>query len=1653
MNKIKKVIFILLISFAILILKNNVSFAAVDITSLHENAVGQKVTIGQTSGQYRLQWTNNVYCTQHNKTMRNNASAKVQSYFKISGKKVQYRQSNDATLKDATYKVGSNAEEIKNWNPAWGPAPTPYVYSGYTEYYALANILKQMGGYGTFNNYSNTQKKLYGLLYARQNFIANELGPYFSTDSKTQRLPYTDEWAAAQTAEESEKGFMGTLEIYILVPTNPGLQNLMVVTYSPKVEVVDTALTIKKVDAYTNDVLAGAKFIIGQQGTGSNGQDVYLKNSVNQGNTYDYEWTTNKSEAKIYTTDKYGKINLYDLPAKIDGTDTYIVYTIEETEPPDGYKSNSNNRQTKTATFSSGLEVTVTVTNIPDSFDNQLIIYKRDALSKESLEGVGFVIKRQLLNQSVSSNGESCWSNSEWRYLRTNENGSYEWVSSKSSADTFYTDASGRIVIKNLEVSETTYVKEYFRGLCRYHSGYRKYIYHRSGHYMPRETKINYQAEEVSMPSKLYGDYWGNIGNQKSFVLTPNSSNDYITQVTVDNMPISKPTGNVKISGKVWVEGASTSKGNGNFNDEYNSGKDELLAGIRVYWKDASGNIISTAVTNGNGRYEMGYTINYDFCTWSMDQQVYNRLNNSYIEFEYDGKKYTTVKNNMRNSENTSRAIENYDSKAKSRYDLDSSFCKVNNNGIYDSDSGGNRVTDFTVTADTSKIKNILSGRYYDIETVRKNGCIYHTYRTVHHKDGSTSTETVHHYDYRITEWNIKNMNLGLFEKEQPDLGLVSDIAKVDVIMKGQKYTYTNGNRGITSDDYGVNTKVSFGNNETYNRPVNPSDIAYVNDNNTQDLEVYITYNIRVQNQSSTLYTQVKEIVNYYDSRLEIVQSDNPKKQWHDTSQYSTYGNQIKSNGFNKAYSTELATDEDGYDLLLEPQTLSDTIEIKFRVKDEVVKSLINQEPILFSNVSEIYTYASYYGSDTWCAEHTTAQDRWRTGQRYSGLDIDSSPGTAEISMQSDKLDTKTYEDDTDLAPTFKLQADENYKIISGTVFEDSQTEESKKTNERLGNGIKDTGENPVEHVKVDLLKVNDEDGSTQIADLYYIENGEAKTKQATTYTDENGHYEFGNNDKEKGKLLGIVVDNYILKYTYGGSDNEDEKSLIVYQKKNEDGTVETKKDSIDARNYKSTIISDKANVKTIMKRNTNDNAEQSDLLWHLTTDENLSIAVDDIDDLHWQYRTKQDEKKDVNVNSDEDTETINENTTRQLDKESRLQINSLINSNFETPTRVSAYSLPFKVQVEYTKDQIQQVTEKGGKLKEIINEKGEKKIEDESFDYDWDRFNFGIIERPREDIVVDKTIDRLRITLANGQVLTEGNPYERNMDYTRALGNTGIVSRKKFQDAIQKEKQVFMEMDTELIQGAKLEIIYKITVTNNSEEDVEYDKYDELTQGNEKYYWYGEVEREGKKIAKDKLIKQSTEYLVDYVDSSLVCETGKDSQNAVWQKVEKDQLRNHISQKVSDSVNANNKQDYTILVTNAFKNVAPNESHSETLYASKLLAAQAKDHVYENHTEIIQLNGKTARTIDSTKNGEQIAKEYKPGDYVPSLNGRVKKLSDDTTQSILERLHEQDDDSTTLFITPPTGLPENIKMYMIVGAIGLIAIGIEICIIKRKIT
>lgn len=404
---------------------------------------------------------------------------------------------------------------------------------------------------------------------------------------------------------------------------------------------------------------------------------------------------------------------------------------------------------------------------------------------------------------------------------------------------------------------------------------------------------------------------------------------------------------------------------------------------------------------------------------------------------------------------------------------------------------------------------------------------------------------------------------------------------------------------------------------------------------------------------------------------------------------------------------------------------------------------------------------------------------------------------------------------------------------------------------------------------------------------------------------------------------------------------------------------------TISAKNYKSTIVTAEP-AKSII------NGSNLDDKWHLTMPGNLSIAVDD------------------------------------LAERASIDSPSLINNNFANKSNMVAYSKAFKLQVEFTLEQSAEVDGNGGTFPKEIN-----------------IFDFGIIERPRENLVIDKTISNLKITLANGQVLIDGNPYTDNLNYVKALGNT-ITSR----DVRARDKLVSIEIDTELIHGAKIDMTYAITVTNNSEHDYDY------TYG-DSYYYYGNKESLP-------LITTTIEQVVDYVDSELIVTT--DGENEDWSIKDWNYLINngYIDPKLDPNGSYSDKienKDYTILVTNAFENVTTEPgNNSKTIYmhVSKLLGNQEDEYTYENHVEIIQIGGKIARTIKEVRtNGMQVPKEYIPGDYKPTDASRI---------------HEPDDDRIIARITPPTGLLDNIGTYIGILAISLFVIGLGIYIIKKKV-
>ena len=1126
-------------------------------------------------------------------------------------------------------------------------------------------------------------------------------------------------------------------------------------------------------------------------------------------------------------------------------------------------------------------------------------------------------------------------------------------------------------------------------------------------------------------------------------------------------------TGYINISGYVW-EDIANSKSN-TINSKYEEG-DIKLKGIKVHWKDQQGNEISSTETGDDGSYTLSTTIElYNHPYGIKDSTKYDEINNSYIEFEYNGLKYTTVAYNGNLSDaDLSRGKENQ----QKRDELDNKFDKVENRAIYDGNNAiisglpntnltdANYAEEFAVSASTQNIANSLIKIAEDNGwTEKKTFCTDHcqpgegphviykeTYGEAYIKIYCNGTIDIHdpqnhwsnaykssmtqkrdqivgdvinnatgsesHYysagetdgptsrdcrtgESKIYVWNINNMNLGLVKREQPDAAIASDIEKVRVIMKNQEYTYIYGNRGIQNNEELFDYTVKFGNKyveQQYSRPVNPADIAYVNYNNSDDLKVYVTYNIILKNQSNTLPMTINSIVNYYDSNYTIYTGAGT----------STSSGWQEADGTNNGYKIAYNSSLNGTQL--QPGSKSEIIKLEFEVNQDRIKGLLNEDATLY-NVSEIFSFTTYYGENTMCAEREDAATKNKTGQQYAGIDIDSTPGNATPGNLKENPDTyekdiKTYEDDTDKAPSFLLMKDPNYKTMSGIVYEDTQTTESREDNERLGNGQKEGTEKGVANVKVELLDAE----TGEPAYVYYkdssTESG-ANKKIAVAYTDENGNYSLGKADES-----GVIVGNYIIKYTYGNDTTELANGATTI-----DGST-----YINARNYKSTIITD-ANVKNVMQGN-NSNT------WYLDMDSSVdtSIAVDDLKE--------------------------------------RLTINSLKYDNYNEVVNMSAYSKPVEIQIEYTKDQQknmvadEETNDVGGIA--YIGETGETK----QLKSDCEVFDFGIMERAREDIVINKTISKMKLTLSNEQILIDGDPRTDNLNYVKAIGLSG--NNRDVAEFSALDRMLTIEIDSELIQGATLEVWYSITATNNSEKDYEYENiYNDIdqttnfitTNSQANYYYYGN--KNGLSV-----ITKSAEIVVDYMNPKLACNVGTDSpqniegiNNNEWFRfdnsgtpIDAEFLKNngYISYKINDeeedkTYETIKNRELQTIVTNKFADLAPGDTKTSVIYASGLLANQEENNVYDNHVEIIQINGKIGRTIsrvdDTTR--EQVAKTYQPGDYIPALERTI---------------HQQDDDRVRIVVTPPTGITNYTTIYIITAVVGLIIVIGGVFLIKKKV-
>lgn len=553
--------------------------------------------------------------------------------------------------------------------------------------------------------------------------------------------------------------------------------------------------------------------------------------------------------------------------------------------------------------------------------------------------------------------------------------------------------------------------------------------------------------------------------------------------ITVDKtaeLQIPNPQKYIKLSGYVWVDEDyvenKKSKRNHLYKDNDYDSNDILLDGITVRLIDkTTGNVVKEAKTSNGGKYLFTDVLVED-------------LEKYYIEFEYDGLTYTNVIPHI-DKDNGSKAAEN----SSVRDEFNKGFSVIegsteSNKGIT-KDSAGNPKYDLNYNIDKNKHTSTLNntGLYPITANTNETGYVI--------KDHFTPGQE-----------EIKYINLGLYEREQPDIALVKDLYNVNVAINGYNHIYEYANRFNNQGEYGdgFNVGVKFGNkygNMSYTRAIYEADKEYTSSDKSKELKVYVTYKISMKNESSNLQVQVNSIVDYYDSNYTLIKTGTGiDEKGNVTGDISNSGSQSYNDKYKKVIINTNSKIE---------HNKSADVYVQFELnRDAVLKILNNAENL--DNVVEINSY-SVFDTD---------------GKVYAGIDKDSNPGNA---VPGEKI---TYEDDTDSAPGLKLEVADKVREMTGKVFLDSTSNELKTGEVRQGDGMYTDGEKGIKGVKV-TLKEN-------------IENGNV--------------YEKTTNDKGDFKIEGYIPGDYTLTYTWGDKEYTVQNyKATVYEKDRYDANVTNK--------------------------------------------------------------------------------------------------------------------------------------------------------------------------------------------------------------------------------------------------------------------------------------------------------------------------------------------------------------------------------------------------------------------------------------------------------------------------------------------------------------
>jgi len=547
----------------------------------------------------------------------------------------------------------------------------------------------------------------------------------------------------------------------------------------------------------------------------------------------------------------------------------------------------------------------------------------------------------------------------------------------------------------------------------------------------------------------------------------------------------------IDLGGKVFLD-EKVGKANGPPNGYYDSG-DKPVSGIEVKLYRADNNQeLETKYTNSKGEYEFTHR---------------TKAYNYYIRFKYNGQIYEAT---TYNETSAAAKLRSYATEGlNERRAFNNKFTPVN---------ASHKVPDWNDT--TNSAFNIYA------------------------YTGSNGPNNKKTYGKNNTSDELENINLGIKERDIFDMNLRKDLVKVDVSINGKSHTYEYNGQGaeLKVDIRGTDV-------HDYERKLRKSDLKYKSearyDSDPDKLQVYVTYKIQIKNQSVGKITgYILDLNDYADPSYQLVNSYDENGR---AIKWSSSGN-ISGNGktYQKLHTTSLEN---------EGITDKKWIFMQYKVSNDTLREVLEKGQTTEENYAEIAGYRNTY---TDVRKDTEGRVMANAGENAGLIDCDSTPDnmnptTSKVQNFIAQSKTNAYqnltetektsrsrevfEDDADAAPGVKLIRDDTERTIQGTVFEDAPLQTKLNNNERIGDGLYQSGENIVNKVNVELICQNNDDVNS-------LNKVETRSNTDGSYT-----------------LSGYIPGDYLIRFTYG-----DYTCLVEPQKNNQMYT---------GQDYKSTIYNE----------------------------------------------------------------------------------------------------------------------------------------------------------------------------------------------------------------------------------------------------------------------------------------------------------------------------------------------------------------------------------------------------------------------------------------------------------------------------------------------